>query len=245
MARQCHLIPAPSASHADETLRLRFNGKPEMVVAYFRSHAEKFAATWRNWALRSLTELRGWYDRLETNPVSTRCSSSRLQPARVVPQQTPVPESSGAEVEELLQQAHSQATTPTLINNFHRSIGSISAANEWRLSIKQPGLAAFCPRISGTAGQSFGAFLSEGLSLNLYGKQTITWARACPVVSITHPRQPQRLQARDVLAGNTFCTRRHFGGAGIYRRSRLQRLPRPQQRAPVVAVTASMAGDHI
>jgi len=69
-------------------LRLRFNGKPEMVVAYFRSLAEEIRRNMRNFGVRSLTELRGWYDRLETKsgldallviPVS--------KPARVVPQQ--------------------------------------------------------------------------------------------------------------------------------------------------------------
>ena len=37
MARQCHLNTCPvGIATQDETLRMRFNGKPEMVVAYFR-----------------------------------------------------------------------------------------------------------------------------------------------------------------------------------------------------------------
>src|SRR6266478_2032290 len=205
MARQCHLNTCPvGIATQDETLRLRFNGKPEMVVAYFRSLAEEIRRNMAELGVRSLTELRGWYDRLETKsgldallviPVS--------KPARVVPQQTPVPESSGVEVEELLQQAHSQATNPTLINNFHRSIGSHLSGERMRLSIKQPGLAASVHEFHGTAGQSFGAFLSEGLSLNLYGEANDYVGKGLSGGSITIRASHNASKRGDVLAGNT------------------------------------------
>jgi glutamate synthase (ferredoxin) len=42
MARQCHLNTCPvGIATQDETLRSRFQGKPEMVIAYFRSLAEE------------------------------------------------------------------------------------------------------------------------------------------------------------------------------------------------------------
>jgi glutamate synthase domain-containing protein 3 len=175
-----------------------------MVVAYFRSLAEEVRRNMAELGVRSLTELRGWYDRLETKsgldallviPVS--------KPARVVPQQTPVPESSGVEVEELLQQAHSQATNPTLINNFHRSIGSHLSGERMRLSIKQPGLAASFHEFHGTAGQSFGAFLSEGLSLNLYGEANDYVGKGLSGGSITIRASHNASKRGDVLAGNT------------------------------------------
>jgi len=114
-----------------------------MVVAYFRSLAEEIRRNMAELGVRSL----------HRTPRLVRSSRNKIRPrrllvipvskpARVVPQQTPVPESSGVEVEELLQQAHSQATNPTLINNFHRSIGSHLSGERMRLSIKQPGLAA-------------------------------------------------------------------------------------------------------
>src|SRR5208283_6037433 len=94
--------------------------------------------------VRSLTELRGWYDRLETKsgldallviPVS--------RPARVVPQQTPVEGSGGAEeVEELLEQAQAHANTPAAINNFHRSVGSHLSGESMRRRIDHPGISA-------------------------------------------------------------------------------------------------------
>ena len=87
MARQCHLNTCPvGIATQDETLRTRFNGKPEMVATYFRALAEEIRAKMAELGVRNLTELRGWYDRLGTRsgldallviPVS--------KPARVMP----------------------------------------------------------------------------------------------------------------------------------------------------------------
>src|SRR5260221_6348552 len=67
MARQCHLNTCPvGIATQDEKLRLRFNGKPEMVVAYFRALAEEVRKKMAQLGVRSLGELRGWYDRLGT-----------------------------------------------------------------------------------------------------------------------------------------------------------------------------------
>ena len=49
MARQCHLNTCPvGIATQDETLRARFNGKPEMVMAYFRALAEEIRKGWPN-----------------------------------------------------------------------------------------------------------------------------------------------------------------------------------------------------
>src|SRR5712671_2864743 len=205
MARQCHLNTCPvGIATQDEKLRARFTGKPEMVIAYFRGVAGEVRERLAGLGVRSLNEIVGEVQRLQTKygldallviPVS--------KPARVVPQQTPVPESSGVEVEELLQQAHSQATNPTLINNFHRSIGSHLSGERMRLSIKQPGLAASVHEFHGTAGQSFGAFLSEGLSLNLYGEANDYVGKGLSGGSIVICAGHNASKRGDVLAGNT------------------------------------------
>src|ERR1700730_13903589 len=67
MARQCHLNTCPvGIATQDETLRARFTGKPEMVVAYFRYLAEEVRIRIAELGVRSLTELSGWYDLLAT-----------------------------------------------------------------------------------------------------------------------------------------------------------------------------------
>jgi len=61
----------------DEKLRTKFTGKPEMVIAYFRSLAEEVAQSAGAAWVRSLSELTGWYDRLSAR--------SGMDPFLVVP----------------------------------------------------------------------------------------------------------------------------------------------------------------
>src|SRR5437762_1805735 len=64
MARQCHLNTCPvGIATQDEKLRARFQGKPEMVIAYFRSLAEEVRHRLAQLGVRSLRDLTGWYDR--------------------------------------------------------------------------------------------------------------------------------------------------------------------------------------
>jgi glutamate synthase domain-containing protein 3 len=72
-----------------------------------------------------------------------------------------------------------------------------------RLSIKQPGLAASVHEFHGTAGQSFGAFLSDGLALNLYGEANDYVGKGLSGGSITIRASHNASKRGDVLAGNT------------------------------------------
>jgi len=205
MARQCHLNTCPvGIATQDETLRTRFNGKPEMVVTYFRSLAEEIRRGLAALGVRSLTELRGWYDRLETKsgldallviPVSNS--------ARVVPQQTPVPESSGVEVEELFQPKPAQDAGPTLINNFHRSIGSHLSGERMRQRLQKAEAPPAKHEFRGAAGQSFGAFLSSGLALHLYGEANDYVGKGLSGGTVVICAGQVASKRGDVLAGNT------------------------------------------
>src|SRR5258707_207827 len=91
MARQCHLNTCPvGVATQDEKLRARFQGKPEMVIAYFTSLAEEVRHRLAQLGVRSLNELTGWYDRLSARSgvdplLIVPISSSN----RVAPQQEP------------------------------------------------------------------------------------------------------------------------------------------------------------
>ena len=205
MARQCHLNTCPvGIATQDEALRMRFNGKPEMVAAYFRSLAAEIRRNLAELGVRSLTELRGWYDRLETKTgMDALMVIPASKPARVMPQQTPVPESSGGEVEELFQQAESAHTHPTAIYNFHRSIGSHLSGERMRLRLQQPGAPPVVHEFQGSAGQSFGAFLSDGLVLNLYGEANDYVGKGLSGGTIVIRASHNASKRGDVLAGNT------------------------------------------
>lgn len=205
MARQCHLNTCPvGIATQDETLRTRFNGKPEMVVAYFRSLAEEVRRGMAELGVRSLTELRGWYDRLETKsgldallviPVS--------KPARVVPQQTPVQEAKAATLDEALQHGGAEAAS-TPIHNFHRSVGSHLTGERMKRRIASRETGETLTRdFRGSAGQSFGAFLSEGVRLNLQGEANDYVGKGLSGGTIVIRAGHNASKRGDVLAGNT------------------------------------------
>src|SRR6202035_3506477 len=126
MARQCHLNTFPvGIATQDETLRMRFNGKPEMIIAYFRSLAEEVRQKMAKLGVRSLGELRGWYDRLDTRSgmdafLVVPISETR----RVAPQQVPTDHSAALEDSLHFSNALTPQSEPQPIHNADRSVGT-------------------------------------------------------------------------------------------------------------------------
>ena len=205
MARQCHLNTCPvGIATQDETLRTRFNGKPEMVISYFRSLAEEIRKGLAELGVRSLTELRGWYDRLETRsgldallviPVS--------KPGRVLPQQTSVLDSGVEETELSLEHRAPSSATCAPIHNFHRSIGSHFSGDLMRERLQNKQAPSITREFQGTAGQSFGAFLTSGLTLQLTGEANDYVGKGLSGGTIVIRAGHNSSKRGDVLAGNT------------------------------------------
>jgi glutamate synthase domain-containing protein 3 len=206
MARQCHLNTCPvGIATQDETLRMRFNGKPEMIIAYFRSLAEEVRQRMARMGVRSLGELCGWYDRLDTRsgmdafmvvPIS--------EGTRVAPQQVPV-EHTGAEDDSLYfnktlgERAESQA-----IHNSDRSVGAgLSGELMRRRSHDMPSDGEITQAFDGSAGQSFGAFLAEGVTLKLTGEANDYVGKGLSGGTISVGAGSAASRRGDVLAGNT------------------------------------------
>jgi glutamate synthase (ferredoxin) len=205
MARQCHLNTCPvGIATQDETLRTRFNGKPEMVVSYFRSLAEEIRKGLSQLGVRSLTELRGWYDRLETKsgldallviPVS--------KPRRVLPQQSSVLDAGVEETELSFEHTDLPGTGSPVIHNYHRSIGAHFSGERISNRLQQNEPAAVTREFQGTAGQSFGAFLTTGLSLRLVGEANDYVGKGLSGGTIVIRAGHNASKRGDVLAGNT------------------------------------------
>jgi glutamate synthase (NADPH/NADH) large chain/glutamate synthase (ferredoxin) len=213
MARQCHLNTCPvGIATQDETLRTRFSGKPEMVVAYFRALGEEIRKHMAELGVRSLTELRGWYDRLETKsgldallviPVSN--------PRHVMPQQTSVLDAGVPETELLLDLGGSQGASPAPIHNFHRSIGTHLSGQRMRGHIHgsgengngEKGSGSIAREFRGTAGQSFGAFLDRGITLKLHGEANDYVGKGLSGGTLIVRAGNSASKRGDVLAGNT------------------------------------------
>jgi glutamate synthase (ferredoxin) len=206
MARQCHLNTCPvGIATQDETLRARFQGKPEMVIAYFRALAEEVRNRLAQLGVRSLRELTGWYDRLGARsgmdpflvvPISASC--------RVAPQQEP-----GLHVTALEDSIHFNASLAMqndtqVIQNSDRSVGAgLSGELMRRKKNGRPADAPISQEFRGTAGQSFGAFLAEGVTLKLHGEANDYVGKGLSGGTIAIGAGRAASRRGDVLAGNT------------------------------------------
>ena len=205
MARQCHLNTCPvGIATQDETLRTRFNGKPEMVVAYFQSLAEEVRKGLAELGVRNLTELRGWYDRLESRtgldallviPVS--------KPTRILPQQSSLLEGVVPESELALEKPKALGSGSSVIHNYHRSIGAHLSGDRLREQLQNGETESSIREFSGSAGQSFGAFLAPGLTLKLRGEANDYVGKGLSGGTIVIRAGHNASKRGDVLVGNT------------------------------------------
>jgi glutamate synthase domain-containing protein 3 len=184
---------------------MRFNGKPEMVVAYFRALAEEVRKKLGALGVRSLTELRGWYDRLDTRsgmdafmvvPIS--------QPRPVAPQQVPTDHSIALADSLHFGQSLAVQTQPQPIRNSDRSVGTGLSGELMRRRrhghvITQEITQSF----TGSAGQSFGAFLADGVALKLSGEANDYVGKGMSGGIIAIAAGSAASRRGDVLAGNT------------------------------------------
>ena len=206
MARQCHLNTCPvGIATQDEKLRLRFNGKPEMVVAYFRSLAEEVRKRMAQLGVRSLGELRGWYDRLGTRSGVDAFLVVPISAARrVAPQQVPTDRSAALEDSLHFSNAIVPQSEPQPIHNSDRSVGTgLSGELMRRRELDGCLDQEFTQEFTGSAGQSFGAFLADGVTLKLFGEANDYVGKGLSGGTIAIFAGSAASRRGDVLAGNT------------------------------------------
>ena len=206
MARQCHLNTCPvGIATQDEALRARFQGKPEMVIAYFRALAEEVRNRLAQLGVRSLGELTGWYDRLGARSGMDPFLVVPISPSnRVAPQQEP-----GLHVTALEDSLHFNASLAMQneaqqVQNSDRSVGAGLSGELMRRKKNGRALdAAISQEFRGAAGQSFGAFLASGLTLRLIGEANDYVGKGLSGGTIAISAGLAASRRGDVLAGNT------------------------------------------
>jgi len=206
MARQCHLNTCPvGIATQDEVLRTRFAGKPEMIVAYFRSLAEEVRGKLAKLGVKSLDELRGWYDLLDTRSGMDAFMVVQVSEARrVAPRQMPVEHTGAADDSYYFDKPAEERARPQTIHNFDRSVGAGLSGELMRRRI-QNGYAdgEIVQAFDGAAGQSFGAFLAEGVTLKLNGEANDYVGKGLSGGTIALSSGSAASRRGDVLAGNT------------------------------------------
>jgi glutamate synthase domain-containing protein 3 len=174
MVRSCHVdtCPVGIATQRPE-LRAKFAGKPESIVAYLLNVAEDVRRHLAALGLASFEEAVGRADLLVRRDDVPAVDVSLLleRPAAGVPTRfvdRAVPRAAGGELGGTLIDAHAPATQ-LAITNRDRTVGGAIAGElvRRRAAGKPTELRHY--RFAGTAGQSFGAFLIEGVVLDLEG----------------------------------------------------------------------------
>ena len=190
MMRKCHLNTCPvGIATQDPVLRAKFEGKPEHVIRFMFYVAEEAREWMARLGYRSLREMVGHSQVLKPRAeLNNHWKASRLDFTDVLMQAEGGP---GVGVCKLMEQDHgiAEAYDNTLIaacrnaidkqepvslslpiRNVHRTVGGMLAGEVARVHGPK-GLPAGTIRIAfqGSAGQSFGAFLTEGVEFSLEG----------------------------------------------------------------------------
>jgi glutamate synthase (ferredoxin) len=191
--RKCHLnLCSVGIATQDPELRKRFAGDPDYVVNYFRFMAEDMRQVMADMGFRTVNEMIGRTDRMDWSGVEDHWKAkglnlnSLLYRAKVAPTMgvgsgTFHSESQDHKLEdaldlELIKQAKSalEQRKPVEITakvyNSHRAAGAM-LSGEVAKRYGDEGLAQDTIKVNltGSAGQSFGAFLSHGITFYLEG----------------------------------------------------------------------------
>ena len=198
MMRVCHLNTCPvGVATQDPELRKKFNGKPEFVENYFRFVAEDVRELMAELGFRTVDEMVGRADRLNVKPALDHWKAAGVDLSRILYQ----PERAGrrrpgggsaaqdhglsAVLDHTIIAAASAAlerqepvTLQLPIRNANRATGTM-LGYEITKRYGGEGLPDDTIRVqfTGSAGQSFGAFVPRGVTLSLEGDANDFWGK--------------------------------------------------------------------
>ena len=189
MMRKCHLNTCPvGVATQDPVLRRKFQGKPEHVINFFFFVAEEARQIMAELGVRTINELIGRADLLDTKKGIEHWKARGLDFSRVfhlpdIPADVPRynTESQDHGLEKALDHRLIELAQPALergekvsidmpIRNINRTAGTM-LSGEIARKYGHDGLpdGTIQIRFAGSAGQSIGAFLSKGVSIELIG----------------------------------------------------------------------------
>lgn len=221
--RQCHLNTCPvGIATQDELLRLRFEGKPEHLIAYLTAVAEDVREILASLGFRSLDEVVGRTDFLQQRAIpehpkaNTVDLSNILAPRDYEGEQrfrvwhrndkpdTPLDDRILLDVREAISHPMPVIRSYT-VRNVNRSVGTkLSGEIAYLYGSKGLPSGTIELRLKGSAGQSLGAFLVKGMRIVLQGEANDYVGKGLSGGDIVIIPSHAGLRERsDVLAGNT------------------------------------------
>ena len=189
MMRKCHLNTCPvGVATQDPELRKLFKGQPEHVINFFTFLANEVRQLMSELGFRRFDEMIGRRDRLETREAVEHWKARGLDLSRIL---MPIEADPGVKIYNCETQDHGldkaldhqliehaaaalneqqPVTFACAIANTNRAVGAMLSG---RIAERygDAGLPEDCIKVkfTGSAGQSFGAFLSRGVSFELEG----------------------------------------------------------------------------
>ncbi len=188
MMRKCHLNTCPvGVATQDPVLRKKFAGRPEHVVNYFFFVAEEARQIMAQLGIRKFDELIGRADLLDTRAGIQHWKARGLDFSRIfhvapVPADVPRRQIDGQDhgLDRALDMKLIERCKPALergekvqfmdsVRNVNRSVGAMLSGELIRLHPAGLPDHTIFMQLEGTGGQSFGAFLANGITLYLIG----------------------------------------------------------------------------
>jgi len=225
MMRKCHLNTCPvGVATQDQELRKRFTGKPEHIVNYFFFVAEEVRRLMARLGFRTYQEMIGQMDRLDMRKAIHHWKAKGLDYSRLLRKPSVAPEVAIHHCEtqdhgldkaldhELIRQAQPalERGEPVRIeidiHNYNRSFGTLLSG---RVAERygHAGLPADTIYIQarGTAGQSLGAWLAKGVTIELVGEGNDYVGKGLSGgrIVIYPPARSPIVPEENIIAGNT------------------------------------------
>jgi len=226
MMRKCHLNTCPvGVATQDPVLRARFTGAPEHVINYFFFVAEEVRHIMAKLGFRKFEEMVGRVDLIDMRKAVDHWKAKGVDLSKLLHQ---APAKAGVAVKVSETQNHGlegaldhkliKAAKPALakapkpvqisetIANVNRTVGAMLSGEVAR-KFGHAGLPDDTIQIAltGTAGQSFGAFLARGVTLHLVGDANDYVGKGLSGgrVIVRQPAQAKREPTQNIIVGNT------------------------------------------
>ncbi|MBN8483974.1 MAG: glutamate synthase large subunit [Sphingomonadales bacterium] len=225
MMRKCHLNTCPvGVATQDPVLRARFNGQPEHVINYFFFVAEELRAIMAELGFRTVAEMVGRVDRLDMRKAIDHWKASGVDLSRIL-HQVPLGDSPSLGWSETQDHGLDKALDNELIAaaadalerksavvierkviNVNRTVGAMLSGEVAR-RYGHAGLPdnTIKVKLTGVAGQSFGAWLAHGVTLDLTGDANDYVGKGLSGgrVIVRQPTHVEREATQNIIVGNT------------------------------------------
>ena len=226
MMRVCNLDTCPAGvATQNPELRKRFKGKPEYIINFMRFIAQEMREYMAKLGIRTMDELIGRSDLLVQRSFSTGSKESKIDMSNIltnpyvgknVPQHFHPKDAFDFKLAETIdettiipamQEALAKKKKKTLklnVSNLNRTLGTLFGAEITRKYYNTLEEDTFTLQCKGSGGQSFGAFIPKGLTLELEGDSNDYFGKGLSGGTlVVYPPKDAKFQAdENIIIGN-------------------------------------------